>query len=438
MIRPRLQGPQPSKSPGVVCAMPFPPSDVAISVKGMPLNGSSGRPARPSRVLAALAAALLTSAACAPAPRASATDSTVADTTVQQNAGTLAARTLSRQVPPDAAPIDTPPVTRPADTATIVQPGVSPADSAGRADTAERLPPLPLIDGRARRDSISLRAAISAGTRNEAWPVKGPEPRAGAILPHRRIVAFYGNPLSRRMGILGELDPPEMLAKLDTVVRQWRDADPTTPVQPALHLVAMVAQADAGRDGKYRLKMLDTLIERVAEWAATRDALVFLDLQVGTSSIQAELPRFARFLERPNVHLGIDPEFSMKGGHAPGTRVGTYDARDINWVVDYLAKIVDEHQLPPKVLVVHRFTRPMVTNTAKIELDPRVQIVMHMDGWGAPFLKFDSYRDYVQAEPVQFTGFKVFYKNDTKRGHALLTPPEILALVPPPVYIQYQ
>jgi hypothetical protein len=80
----------------------------------------------------------------------------------------------------------------------------------------------------------------------------------------------------------------------------------------------------------------------------------------------------------------------------------------------------------------------MVTNASKIELDPRVQIVMHMDGWGAPYLKFDSYRDYVQAEPVQFTGFKIFYKNDTKRGHALLTPAEVLALAPAPVYIQYQ
>jgi hypothetical protein len=297
---------------------------------------------------------------------------------------------------------------------------------------------LPLIEGRSTRDSISLRAAIRAGSSNSAWPVDGPEPRPGAILPHRRIIAFYGNPLSRRMGILGELDAPQMLAKLDTVVRQWQLADPSTPVQPALHLVATVAQADSGRDGKYRFKMADTLVERVASWAATRNALVFLDIQVGTSTIQAELPRFRKFLELPNVHIGIDPEFSMKGGHKPGTRVGTYDAADINWVVDYLGAIVDEKQLPPKILVVHRFTRPMVTNASKIELDPRVQIVMHMDGWGAPYLKFDSYRDYVQAEPVQFTGFKIFYKNDTKRGHALLTPAEVLALEPPPVYIQYQ
>jgi hypothetical protein len=380
--------------------------------------------------------AVLVTLACAQPPQTSSADSAAAEPT--GSAGGLAAQTPPLREAPAAAVVDTPPPPRPvgssaADTSSMVT-----SDSIVAADSAERLPPLPLIDGRSRRDSISLRAAIRAGLRNDAWPVRGPAPRPGAILPDRRIIAFYGNPLSRRMGILGEYDAPEMLAKLDTVVGQWRAADPATPVQPALHLVAMVAQADAGRDGKYRLKMADTLIERVEQWAATRNALVFLDLQVGTSSIQTELPRFRKFLEKPNVHIGIDPEFSMKGGHKPGTRVGTYDAADINWVVDYLAKIVEEHQLPPKVLVVHRFTRPMVTNAARIELDPRVQIVMHMDGWGAPFLKFDSYRDYVQSEPVQFTGFKIFYNNDTKRGHALLTPPEVLALEPKPVYIQYQ
>ena len=41
-------------------------------------------------------------------------------------------------------------------------------------------------------------------------------------------------------------------------------------------------------------------------------------------------------------------------------------------------------------------------------------------------------------EPVQFTGFKLFYKNDTKRGSRLMTPEEILQLTPKPVYIQYQ
>jgi hypothetical protein len=39
---------------------------------------------------------------------------------------------------------------------------------------------------------------------------------------------------------------------------------------------------------------------------------------------------------------------------------------------------------------------------------------------------------------VEFTGFKLFYKNDTKRGHPLMSPADVLKLSPRPVYIQYQ
>ncbi len=324
-------------------------------------------------------------------------------------------------------------------------------DSIARADSVARVDSIARADSIARSDSIARVDSIARATAHPAlaargdstktdsrWPVKGPEPLPGSILPGKRIVAYYGNPLSKRMGILGELPPDAMLARLDTEVARWNKADPATPVQPALHLIVVVAQGSAGRDGKWRARMADTLIERVAEWAARRDALLFLDIQVGLSTLREELPRLAPWLSKPNVHLGLDPEFSMKSGHPPGKRIGTFDAADINYASDFLAELVTEHQLPPKVLVVHRFTRPMVTNSRKIELDPRVQIVMHMDGWGPPRLKRDSYRDYVQAEPVQFTGIKIFYKNDTKNGSRLMTPEEILGLTPPPVYIQYQ
>src|SRR5690606_38762286 len=41
--------------------------------------------------------------------------------------------------------------------------------------------------------------------------------RADALLPASRIVAFYGTPLSTRMGILGEIPRDQMMARLDTV-----------------------------------------------------------------------------------------------------------------------------------------------------------------------------------------------------------------------------
>lgn len=286
--------------------------------------------------------------------------------------------------------------------------------------------------------------ATSAGARalegkpTPVWPVVGPAPLPGSILPGKRIVAYYGNPLSKRMGVLGEYPKDVMLAKLAEEVAAWKRADPATPVQPALHLIAVVAQGDSGRDGKFRLRMTDSLIERTYRWAKEKNAIMFLDVQVAKSTIQDELPRLDTYLARPDVHFGMDPEFSMKDGTKPGKKIGTYDAADVNWVIDHLAKIVTDNKLPPKVLVVHRFTRKMLTNADKIKLDPRVQVVIHMDGWGPQSLKRDSYAAYVYAEPVQFTGFKLFYKNDLKKGGPLMTPTQLLGLTPKPLYIQYQ
>jgi hypothetical protein len=186
----------------------------------------------------------------------------------------------------------------------------------------------------------------------------------------------------------------------------------------------------------YRARMADTLVERVAAWAERRHALVFLDVQVGRSTLQQELPRLEKFLSRPNFHLGIDPEFSMKLGGLPGKRIGTFDAEDINYATEWLASVVKKYDIPPKVFVIHRFTQRGVTNYQNIKLDPAVQIVMHMDGFGAPWLKRNTFRAYIKSEPVQFVGWKQFYKakNDSPR-----TPiAEILKLNPKVLYVQYQ
>ncbi|MDQ6689617.1 MAG: hypothetical protein M3Z18_03830 [Gemmatimonadota bacterium] len=312
--------------------------------------------------------------------------------------------------------------------------------SAAGKDSAPKDPPItvPSVKGRTSKDSLALVRAVRAGMESTDWPVKTQPQLQGAILPARRIVAFYGNPLSKKMGILGELPPDQMLARFDKEIAAWQKADPSHPVVPALHLIAVVAQGAPGRDGKYRMRMTDSLVNMVYDWAQKRNGLLFLDVQVGQSTVQEELPRLLPFLQRPNVMLGIDPEFSMKFGDPPGRRIGTMSSADVNYAINLLSNLVKQYNLPPKVLVVHRFTRNMLTNSKQIKLDPRVQVVVNMDGWGQPWLKYDSYRAYVEAEPVQFTGFKLFYHNDTKKGDPLLTPPEVLMLNPQPLYIQYQ
>ena len=271
------------------------------------------------------------------------------------------------------------------------------------------------------------------------WPAAAPYPHGGAILPFNRVVAYYGNFYSTRMGILGEFSSSTVLARLASTSAAWEAADPNTPVMPAIHYIAMVAQGEAGSDGMYRNVMPDAHIERAYDMTQSIDGIMFLDLQVGLSTIERELPQFQPYFTRPDVHLAIDPEFSMKQGNPPGTVIGTFDTADINFAINWLSKIVREHELPPKILVVHRFTQNMVTNYQDIRPTPEVQVVIHMDGWGARDLKRSTYRRVVEPEPVQFAGLKIFYKNDLKPpSTGIFSPEEALELHPEPIYIQYQ
>lgn len=259
-----------------------------------------------------------------------------------------------------------------------------------------------------------------------------------ALLPKNRIIGYYGNFHSTRMGVLGEYPPEKMLSMLRAELRKWSAADPNTPVVPAIEYIAVVAQKDAGKDGKYRLRMSHSEIDKAVALAKQVNGIVILDIQTGLSNVEAEMASLEPYLKLPNVMLALDPEFSMPSGKRPGKVIGTMDAREINKAVTYLADLVQKYNLPPKILVVHRFTQRMVTNHHHIKLVPEVQVVMDMDGFGSQTLKKDSYRAYISKEPVQFAGIKLFYKNDAKNTSGLFTPDQLLKLNPVPIFILYQ
>jgi hypothetical protein len=324
-------------------------------------------------------------------------------------------------------------------------PAIAPLDTATRrvGDALSAKPDSARADSIAMADS--LKAHYRSGedprfARQMGWPVNYPTPLPGALLPEHRIVAYYGNSHSKGMGVLGEYPTEEMLRRLKGEVARWNEADPSHPVVPALQLIVSVANDVPGSTGKYRTIMWDTTVENVHRWAKSVDGVFFIDIQTGQSTIQAMLPKFEHFLKQPDVHLAVDPEFMMVYNHAvPGTKVGNMRVSDINWITDQVARIVRENHLPPKVVVIHRFRRDMVLgDTRDILLRPEVQLVMDMDGWGAAWLKRDSYRDYIVRHPVEFTGFKLFYHNDTRGGSTLMTPGDVLRLRPQPLYIQYQ
>ena len=279
---------------------------------------------------------------------------------------------------------------------------------------------------------------MANGDTSGMWPVKGPYPLPGAVLPFKRVVAYYGNLYSKKMGALGEYPKEEMFKRLLAEVENWNKADSLTPAIPALHYIAVTAQGAPGKDGMYRARMPFSQIDTIINWSNEIDALVFLDIQVGHSNVKEETEKFVEYFKNPKVHFGIDPEFSMKGGERPGSVIGSFNAKDINSVIDVLASVVKENNLPPKMLVVHRFTQNMVQNYKDIKLVPEVQVIIDMDGWGPKDLKAGTWRHFIYPEPIQFTGFKIFYKNDLKKGGPLYTAEELMRYKPRPLYIQYQ
>lgn len=288
-----------------------------------------------------------------------------------------------------------------------------------------------------------LMTYLANGDTSGRWPVKNsPYPLPGAILPFNRVVAYYGNLYSNRMGALGKWPKKEMIPRLLDEVKKWSDADSVIKAIPALHYIAVTAQGAPGKDGKYRYRMPYNQVDTILNWAKEINAIVFIDIQIGTSDLKTEVPYWEKYLSLPNVHLGIDPEFAMngKGGVRPGSVIGTLTAEEINWTGNYLAGLVRKNNLPPKILMVHRFTKGMMQGYDRIKLLPELQVVIDMDGWGPPDLKKGTYRYWIYEQPVQFTGFKLFYVNDTEKSglKEMMTRDQILGLKPKPIYIQYQ
>lgn len=320
------------------------------------------------------------------------------------------------------------------------------AEKSGLSSNTMPVPPAPFaVDQPIKKPELDtslfnrLQMHLVHNKPSARWPVKTTYPLPGALLPFNRIVAYYGNFYSKGMGILGELQQEEMLSRLEEEVHNWQEADTAIPALPALHYIAVTAQRKPGADGKYRLRMPFQQIDLALKLSKQLNAILILDVQVGHSTLEEELPKLEPYLKLPNVHLGIDPEYSMKGGEIPCSTIGTFDAGDVNYAASYLAALVQKNSIPPKVLIVHRFTKEMVTNYKNIQTRPEVQIVMNMDGFGFPAKKISSYKTAIVNEPVQFTGFKIFYKNDKlSKPYRLMQPAEILQLIPSPIYIQYQ
>jgi len=258
-----------------------------------------------------------------------------------------------------------------------------------------------------------------------------PEP---SLLLDTQIISYYGNPYAEEMGILGTADLETIAEQLERQAARYDLLNGSTNVLAALHLVYAVAQPHPTDNGLYLQYVDDAIVQRYIEFAEERDMLLFLDLQIGRSSVEAELERVVPYLRHPQVHLAIDPEFAVDSPEVPGKVLGSLRASDINAAQAMLQQLVQAEQLPPKLLIVHQFIDSMVLDGEAIGRYPDVELIIDMDGFGPAEVKRVKYELYAERPYASHAAIKLFFEHDPD----LMSEVEILRLEPTPAVVIYQ
>jgi hypothetical protein len=281
----------------------------------------------------------------------------------------------------------------------------------------------------------TVKAPVAVEPAVAARPVPPAAKRAAnSYLADHLLVTWYGNPHSTRMGILGERKGDDLADGLRKQAEAYQKLT-TKEVVMGYELVTVVAQGQPGQDGRYRRRESTAVIKSMLDEARANGFKLILDIQPAWSNVADEVNAVRQFLTEPDVFLALDPEFTMEDRqHVPGKIIGTMSAAEINTAIEILEQIIKENHLPPKVLIVHQFTWNMLPDKMQIRPSEMMDIVLDMDGFGDRTLKLSTYRAVLKQGPLAYTGFKLFYKQDTN----LFTPADVLKLDPQPAVIIYQ
>jgi hypothetical protein len=261
-------------------------------------------------------------------------------------------------------------------------------------------------------------------------------PRGGrALFPTYQLVGFCGTPGAVALGQL-EGNLPAKAQVLKTYADKYAQH---RKVLPVFELIAVVVQATAGRDGKYRRRVEDGVVDEYLAAARRSKALLLLNIQPGQSDFVTEVKHFEKYLSEPDVGVALDPEWAVKPKQRPGQYYGQTTGATINEIAEYLSGIVQNHGLPEKALVFHEVNRLVVKDEAVVKPYPGVVVIKSVDGLGPKQAKIDTYGNLMEIiTPGVHPGFKLFFEEDRSHGGRLMTPDEVQALLPPPEYVMYE
>jgi hypothetical protein len=268
-----------------------------------------------------------------------------------------------------------------------------------------------------------------------AGELTAPETEELSILLNNDIVAFYGHPNSRNMGILGRHPIEELDALLGQVAADYAAVNGGRGIRRAFYLIfgTVWPEGEIGIIGS-------ELLTRWIQYGLEHDILIFIDHQIGRYHPVSALERMLPWLRYPNVHLALDPEWRTQ---KPMKEIGSISAQELNEAQRVMENYMVENDIPgERLLVVHQFNWRMITDRDQVKSDfERVRLVHCADGFGAPGVKRESYAFNAQARNIPIKGFKLFYNSGLAGAgydYPLLSPADVYALNPRPYVIMYQ
>jgi len=311
----------------------------------------------------------------------------------------------------------------------------------------------------ARRTSPFFSASVPLGRRYKRFPsLYSPEPsdepslieipspfhremsaadRAAFIpaIANNQILAFYGKPDSKRMGILGEYSKEELATLLEGYAKLYDEQNGDEGVIPAFYLI--YGTCWPGGDIGY---LKESTIREYIDFAREKGMLVFVDHQIGKFPVAEAMQRLLPWLKYPNVHIALDPEWRTE---SPMEEIGSVSAEELNAAQAAMSDYMNAEGIPGvKMLVLHQFQGKMIGDREKVRADYEGVLLVHTaDGFGPPALKRASYAFNSRALNMPLKGFKLFFKTTVEGAgydDPLLLPTEVLALDPRPRLIIYQ
>ncbi|MBB3036140.1 hypothetical protein FHU29_000574 [Hoyosella altamirensis] len=255
------------------------------------------------------------------------------------------------------------------------------------------------------------------------------------IYPGRRMIALYGHPGVPAMGVLGEQGPDDAIARARELAGLYEDYSGEAVI-PALEVIVTVASVSPGVDNQYSNV---SRVEDIRPWVdAARDqgTYIVLDLQPGRTDFLTQAKLFEELLAEPHVGLALDPEWRLRQDQVHLRQVGQVDASEVNEVIEWLADLTAEHNLPQKLLVLHQFQTRMITNRDQLDTSrEEVSLLIHADGHGVPAQKMDTWNVLKQDLSDEiWLGWKNFYDEDSPT----FTPAETMYVEPAPWFVSYQ